>query len=129
MSFALPGSRECQLPQTNYSFDALAKEIYEWARSKGFYDREMIPYEGWDNRGQVRNPSMPAEKLCLIHSEVSEVLEALRDEDRENEAEELADVVIRILDYAGWRGISLDKEIAKKMEKNRQRPHLHGRKF
>lgn len=90
--------------------DDLAQEIHRWARGKGFYDRERIGY------GDIRmvNPSMPAEKLALIHSEVSEVLEALRDEDRDNEAEELADIIIRILDYAAWRGFSMDEEIDKK---------------
>lgn len=117
---------------TFVSFDGLAAEIHQWARGKGFYDRERLTVRDsvlGDVEGRVENPSMPAEKLMLIVSECSEVLEALRDGDRENEAEELADIVIRVLDYAGWRGISLDHEIGKKMEKNRARPHLHGRQF
>lgn len=103
--------------------DALAQEIHEWARGKGFYDRERLgPFN-------VINVSLPSEKVALIMSEGAEVLEALRDEDRQNEAEECADIIIRVLDYAHWRGFSMDKEIGKKMDKNRERPHLHGRNF
>jgi NTP pyrophosphatase (non-canonical NTP hydrolase) len=103
-------------------FNELAKEIHHWARGKGFYDREVI-------NGTCPNPSLPAEKLCLIHSEVSEVLDALRDNDKTNEAEEVADILIRVLDYAAWRGIDLEEEVAKKVEKNSSRPQLHGRHF
>ena len=43
-------------------------------------------------------------------------------------AEELADVVIRVADFCGWRCIDLESAIAEKMEKNRNRPYLHGGK-
>ena len=111
------------------SMDALAAEIYEWARGKGFYERERISYEGWDNRGSVPNPSFPSEKVALIMSEGAEVLEALRDGDRDEEAAECADIIIRVLDYAAFRGFSMDAEVAAKMEKNRGRPYKHGREF
>jgi len=39
--------------------------------------------------------------LALIHSEVSEALEAFRHNDKTNFAEELADILIRVLDCAG----------------------------
>ena len=38
------------------------------------------------------------ELLCLIHSEVSEALEAYRNGDMQNFSEELADIVIRVFD-------------------------------
>lgn len=125
---------ERPMPQTaqssTYGFDTLAADIHAWARGKGFYDRERLrvvdPVTG-DVEGRPVNPSLPAEKLMLIVSEAAEALEALRDDDRENEAEEVADIVIRVLDYAAWRGISLDREIAAKMDKNQVRPRLHGR--
>lgn len=111
-------------------FDELAAEIHAWARGKGFYDRERLrvvdPVTG-DVEGRPENPSLPSEKLMLIVTEVAEAQEALRDGDRENEAEEIADILIRVLDYAAWRGISLDREVGAKMDKNRIRPRLHGR--
>jgi NTP pyrophosphatase (non-canonical NTP hydrolase) len=112
------------------TFDDWARSIHEWARSKGFYDRERLrvvdPVTG-DVEARPENPSLPSEKLMLIVTEVAEVQEALRDGDRENEAEEVADILIRVLDYAAWRGINLDAEVAAKMGKNRERPRLHGR--
>jgi NTP pyrophosphatase (non-canonical NTP hydrolase) len=66
--------------------------------------------------------------LALIHSEASEALEAFRKDDKENFIEELADVVIRVLDCAGGLGVDLDKAIAAKLEKNRHRGFKHGGK-
>lgn len=110
-----------------YGFDQLAEQIHAWARGKGFYDREFTSLGDFEAR--VRNPSLPAEKLMLIVSECSEVMSALRDDDEFEEAEEIADILIRVLDYAAWRGISLDEEVAAKMAKNEKRPRLHGRVF
>lgn len=103
----------------------LATEVHEWAVGKGFYDHLFLTYPG----GSVENPSLPSEKLALMHSEVSEMLDALRDGDMEHEAEEACDLAIRLLDYAGWRGIDLEAGIEKKMATNRERPYLHGRVF
>lgn len=66
--------------------------------------------------------------LCLIHSEVSEALEAVRGDDLDNFSEELADTVIRVFDLCGGLGIDLEWAVLSKMEANRHRPHLHGGK-
>jgi len=111
--------------------DELAQGIYEHNRKQGFYDRETLTFRDpvlGDVEGRVVNPSFASEKLMLIVSECSEVLDALRNGDSENEAEEIADILIRTLDYAAWRGIRLDIEVERKMERNRARPVLHGRK-
>jgi NTP pyrophosphatase (non-canonical NTP hydrolase) len=76
--------------------------------------------------------AMIAQKLALIHAEVSEALEARRKgdlENLENFAEELADAVIRIADLAGYTGIDLEAEIKEKMTKNASRPRLHGKLY
>lgn len=44
-----------------------------------------------------------------------------------NEEEELADICIRIGDYAGYRGIDLGAAILAKMKYNSSRPHMHGK--
>lgn len=66
--------------------------------------------------------------LALIHSEASEALEAFRKNDPINFAEELADVLIRVLDCAEGLGIDMDEEVERKLEKNRQRSYRHGGK-
>lgn len=69
-----------------------------------------------------------ATKLCLIHSEISECMEGLRKgipddklPHRSMEEVEMADAVIRIMDYCGARNIDLDGAIAEKRAFNAQR--------
>lgn len=82
------------------------------------------------------------EKLCLIHSEISEALECFRSNEMETSfiknkigndkpvgfPTELADAVIRLYDLAGALGIDLDAEIEQKHQYNITRPHMHGGK-
>jgi NTP pyrophosphatase (non-canonical NTP hydrolase) len=90
----------------------LCKEAYAIATSKGWHDK----------------PIETGTLLALIHSEVSEALEADRKGDAENFAEELADVCIRIFDLCGSREIDLEKAIHEKMERNKGRSYKHGGK-
>ncbi len=97
----------------------LAVEIREVNRANGW---NIMTPKGWDDVYRV--PAI----LALIHSEVSEALEAFRINDRVNFAEELGDVVIRILDLAGGLAIDMDEEVRAKLAKNRERSHRHGGK-
>ena len=89
------------------------------------------------------------ELIALIHSELSEALEALREGKRQEKVkeignenivdfyiwekdtfeDELADVAIRLFDLCGSEGIDLEYQIKKKMEYNETRPKKHGKKF
>ena len=73
------------------------------------------------------NYKLPA-ILALIHSELSEALEAFRKRDDANLIEELADVQIRLLDLAGGLTADFEKHVLRKMAKNRTRGHKHGGK-
>lgn len=81
-------------------------------------------------------------KLALIHSEVSEACEELRDaptrealwEPATNEngkpvgyLSELADIVIRVFDLVGEQQVNFDAILTQKMHYNASRPALHGR--
>lgn len=99
----------------------LAERCHENAIGKGFYDGTLDNTE----RGLHTEVGL---RLALIHSEVTEVLEAVRKQ-LGTEAEEIADILIRVFDYAAWREIDLDGAVAAKMEKNAGRTYLHGHSF
>lgn len=73
--------------------------------------------------------ALTAEKLCLIHSEVSEAMEGVRKDlpddklpHRKMIEVELADAVIRIADLAGALGLDLGGAITEKLAFNAVRP-------
>jgi len=68
------------------------------------------------------------ELLCLIHSEVSEALEAYRHREDAGFREELADVAIRLLDACEYWRVDLEEEMRKKHDKNIKRSYRHGGK-
>lgn len=65
---------------------------------------------------------------ALLHSEVSEALEAYRKHDDQHIGSELADILIRLLDTCHRRDIDLYGEYVAKMAINRGRPYRHGNK-
>ena len=115
-------SNSMDLP-TDYGLDVLAAILHETAIEKGFWD-------------SPKNFDVLGNKLALVHSEVTEVLEAIRkNKGSEQIVEEMADILIRTLDlYASMRNAgfvdhSLDEVLSKKMEINKDRPKLHGNLF
>lgn len=97
----------------------LGEQIQETKKAKGW---TITSPALWEDENQI-----PAD-LVLIHSEVSEALEAFRKADRDAFGEELADVVIRVVGLAHGLGIDLGKEVAAKTEKNKTREFRHGGK-
>lgn len=94
--------------------------------------KTTVEKKWWDPHGPTK-----AEALLLVHSELGEATQALReDENQPSEhipeysaiEEELADVVIRVLDLS--RGFNWDVvgAIIAKMEFNKTRPDRHGGK-
>jgi NTP pyrophosphatase (non-canonical NTP hydrolase) len=77
----------------------------------------------------TNDPYLIPSALVLIHSEVSEALEAHRVQDINNFREELADILIRVLDVAGGLEINMDEAVAEKLEKNHHRGYRHGGKL
>jgi NTP pyrophosphatase (non-canonical NTP hydrolase) len=105
------------------SLDLLARRVHLIAKSKGFWEGDVT----YDKLGN---------KLALVHSEVTETLEAIRkNHGSEKTVEEMADVIIRLIDVyqamvnTGQVKDSLDMVLEKKILKNMERPALHGNNF
>lgn len=98
----------------NSTIDDFIKLCYATAKEKGWWDR----------------PRCDGELIALMHSELSEALEAMRNNlGKDAIAEELADCCIRIFDYCGKNNIDLEDALLKKAEKNKSRPYRHGKVF
>jgi len=102
----------------------LAQEIHDTALDHGWWVEDE-----WREFGTM---------LALIHSEVSEALEADREhgkvawhkpgEKPEGVPSELADVIIRVLDLTAAYGIDIESAVLEKMAYNDTRAHKHGGK-
>lgn len=108
------------------NLDRLSIQLHETAVEKGF----------WDSLGYLSEDDkfiFYAKQIAMIHSEATEVLEALRkSKGHEQVVEELADIIIRVCDlYEGLREngevlYSLNKTVRSKARVNKGRPKLHG---
>lgn len=111
------------------AFEDLIREAHDNSEEHGFhkmYDElmEAVPVE----KRMDQHRTAVLAKLGLIASEVGEAVGAVQHDDSTALAFELADIIIRILDLCGAEYIQLGPVILKKMQLNRSRPYLHGKK-
>lgn len=102
-------------------FNVIATGIHVDMRENGFWDYER-------NEGEL---------IALIHSELSEALEALRNDNPPdvnipgygNVEVELADAIIRIMDMAAEKDWNVAGAIIEKIKFNKKRGNKHGKLF
>ena len=68
-------------------------------------------------------------ELLLLYGEVNELFQAWLKDDPENINEELADVAIFLLGISEMVGSDLGEDIIKKMEINKKRKYIDGKKI
>jgi len=102
------------------AFRAISQEVNTIAIEKGWW----------------RSDRSDGELIALMHSELSEALEGLRHGNPASDhipeytavEEELADVIIRIMDYAIARNYRVAEALIAKVAFNRGREFMHGGK-
>jgi NTP pyrophosphatase (non-canonical NTP hydrolase) len=121
-------------------FRETAQEVYATARLKGWWDSrdgmERLAYSEAPGLLEFTKATLDAACIALIHSELSEAIEAARAGDPPDDKipeysgveAELADVIIRIMDIAAHRGWRVGDAVEAKMAMNRTRSRMHGGK-
>ncbi len=103
------------------AFNRVSSLVHETAKEKGWWDCER-------NLGEM---------IALMHSELSEALEAARHGNPQDDKipqfsaleAELADCIIRIMDLSAAKNLHVEEAIVAKMQFNNGRAFKHGGKL
>lgn len=128
--------------------DVMSKEIHAQNKAKGFWENEynllatlgvveqVTSVEEFDEVAKPLQKAFTAQRIALMHSELSEALEADRKDLPDDKLPqypglhvELADCLIRILDYCGAHNIPIGEITQVKLDYNKTREYKHGKSY
>lgn len=109
-------------PAFGFHLEQLQQQVYEANALQGFWDGAQDSVPG---------------KIALMHTELSEMLEADRKGIEVSEhlpeftgiEEEAADMMIRLMDFSGRFNLRLGQAVTAKLLFNLNRPHKHGKGY
>ena len=146
----------------NLNLNELRDRVHTNALNKGFHEDAYYANEHTANDSKIQNSikhAFFAQKIALVHTELSEAIEADRKDRTANlqglesdiafnsdhmpeafiesfEAlvkdtieDELADAIIRILDIAGSMNIDIKSHVEYKIQYNETRNYKHGKNY
>lgn len=120
--------------QYRQSINDIVEQAHDTAVEKGFYEDSetlcgfLARYEQHALSETVKRDFVLGQ-LAKVASEVGETVQAIQRKGiyHEDVGEELADVIIRVCDLAGYLDINLGRAVYQKMKINAERPRKHGK--
>lgn len=118
-------------------FDRVQGEAFLINCANGWWSDRADIAEACITSGVDHNPHLAIELIGLIHTELSEAVEAARKhpiqswsdyKTKDTMVRELAGCVVRIMDMAENFGLPVGRAIEAEIESNRGRGHMHGGK-
>lgn len=128
------------------SLDALRKAVHDGNVRRGFYDKEpsvceqlaLIMTEGAeaieaDRRGKHADIKKFDEEVLKLNPDDPEYdtkfVELFKTHIKDTVEDEIADILIRVMDYCGWKDINITKHVLLKLNYNSTRPYKHGKQY
>jgi len=85
--------------------------------------------EEWTNPDILTQAKIDIAELGLVVTEISEAMEECRNIDNQKLGYELADIIIRVLNFASRKSIDIQSHVIAKHQMNLKRGKLHGRQI
>lgn len=115
----------------------IQKIAFNQVNNKGFYlrwnrARLILEYHHSNNDipesfDKKQSYLIDLAEMGLMHTEISEAMEEIRNGNREKAVIELAGCVVRVLCYCENQKFDLEKYILSELERNKKRELYHGR--
>lgn len=122
----------------NQNLNQLANVVFKANKLKGFHDKPQETGTYLMLMVSELGEALEADRKGIVTSvDLNEIME-LPDDDfaqyfktyvKDSHEDEIADTLIRILDYCGLRRIPIQEHVEAKLRYNATRPHKHGKAY